>query len=72
MTKVVVIRGFMFKVTLADGTTLCMRAGEEKTIKNSLVSESLKIACKQGIVSLSEVETTKPIQKDKTTGGASK
>lgn len=70
MTKVVVVRGFMFSATLTDGSTLCMQAGESKTIKDSLVSDSLRLAYKQGIVNITEIET-KTTTKDKT-GGANK
>lgn len=71
MIKVVEVRGFLFSTTLSDGSNLCLQSGEETTIKDNLVSESLKVACKKGLISMSEVETTKATTKEKT-GGANK
>lgn len=72
MIKVVEVRGFLFSTTLADGSNLCLQSGEETTIKDSLVSESLKNACKKGFVTMSEVESTKTATTKDKTGGANK
>lgn len=69
MTKVVILRGFMFSTSLTDGTTLCMQAGESKIIKDNLVSDSLRSAYKQGIVDLISIETKSSTTKEKI-GGA--
>lgn len=71
MVKVVEIRGFLFSATLTDGSNLCLQSGEETIIKDSLVSESLKLACKKNYVSITEVESNKSTTKNKT-GGATK
>ena len=71
MIKVVEVRGFLFSTTLSDGSNLCLQSGEETTIKDNLVSEALKVACKKGLIAMSEVETTKTTTKEKT-GGANK
>lgn len=67
-------RGHLFSATLADGSVLCLQAGEETTIKESLLSESVSSAVKQGLISVFSVEpekTTKGTVKEKT-GGANK
>ena len=71
MVKVVEIRGFLFSATLTDGSNLCLQSGEETIIKDSLVSESLKLAYKKNYVSITEVESNKSTTKNKT-GGATK
>lgn len=74
MLTVKEIRGHLFSATLADGSVLCLQAGEETTIKDSLLSESVSSAVKQGLISVSNVEpekTTKGTAKEKT-GGANK
>ena len=71
MVKVVEIRGFLFSATLTDGSNLCLQPGEETIIKDSLVSESLKLAYKNNYVSITEVESNKTTTKNKT-GGATK
>lgn len=69
MTKVTEIRGVLFSVTLSDNTTLTLKAGESVTIKNDLVSDSLKEAEKRRCVLLSE-EDTKKTTSNKKNGGA--
>lgn len=71
MVNVTEKRGTVFSVTLADNSTLTLQAGESQTIKNELVSESLKFAEHLGIVSIKEVLTTKE-KSHKENGGASK
>lgn len=72
MVKVVEVRGFLFSTTLSDGSTLFLQPGEEATIKDSLVSESLNLAYKKGIVSLRSVESTKQSTTKDKTGGVNK
>ena len=72
MIKVVEARGFLFSTTLSDGSNLCLQSGEETIIKDNLVSESLKLACKKGLVTMSEVEPTKTATIKDKTGGANK
>lgn len=74
MLTVKEIRGHLFSATLADGSVLCLQAGEDTTIKDSLLSESVSSAVKQGLISVSTVEPEKTVKgtaKEKT-GGANK
>lgn len=73
MLTVKEIRGHLFSATLADGSVLCLQAGEETTIKDSLLSESVSSAVKQGLISVSSVEPEKTTKGTKEkTGGANK
>lgn len=71
MTKIRESKGHLFMATLTDGTTLYLQSGEQATIKNSLVSESLLIAESKGLVSISEEVADKKSTINKT-GGADK
>lgn len=73
MLKVKEITGHIFCATLSDGSTLCLQAGEETTIKDNLLSESITSAERQGIISVSTVESEKTATTtNKKTGGANK
>lgn len=75
MLTVKEIRGHLFSATLADGSVLCLQAGEETTIKDSPLSESVSSAVKQGLISISKVVEPEKITKGTTkekTGGANK
>lgn len=69
MTLITEIRGVIFSVVLSDNTTLTLQAGDSVTIKNELVSDSLKEAEKRRCVTLSEVVTEKK-SSNKKNGGA--
>lgn len=69
MIKVTEIKGFLFSVPLADGSTLTLQAGEETTIKKSLISDSFAQAVNVKRISITEVEAETKA-KEKTSGGA--
>lgn len=70
--KVKETKGFIFSVSLADGSTLTLQPGKSAVVKDSLVSESLKLSAKLGRVVLKKEisNETKNTGKDKNTGGA--
>lgn len=63
MTIVTEKRGSTFKVTLSDSTTLTLQSGESVTIKDELISESLIMAERKGIVSLKEKPRKETVNK---------
>ena len=69
MIKVTEIKGFLFSVPLNDGSTLTLQAGEETTIKKSLISDSFAQAVNVKRIKVTEVETETKT-KEKTSGGA--
>ena len=68
MIKVSEIKGFLFSVPLSDGSTLTLQAGEETTIKKSLMSGSLVQAVQMRRVTITEIEPE--TKKEKSNGGA--
>lgn len=68
MIRVTEIKGFLFSVPLNDGSTLTLQAGEETTIKKSLISDSFAQAVNVKRIKVTEVETETKT-KEKTSGG---
>lgn len=74
MLKVKELSGRLFSATLADGKPIVLQAGEETTIKDDLLSESLSNAASYGMISVSAVtaEPEKPAATKAKAGGANK
>lgn len=58
MLKIKEIKGHLFRTTLTDGSTLTLSAGQEKIIKEDLVSDSLRYALSAKRVSATKVKET--------------
>lgn len=58
MLMVTETKGHLFRATLTDGSTLTLSAGQRKTIKDDLVSDSLRYAISVKRVSATKVKET--------------
>lgn len=65
MTRVKELKGKSFNVPLSDNTVLYLNGGQEKKIKDEVVSESLLNAERAGLISLTKVKEFVPTKKEK-------
>lgn len=68
MLIVTEIRGLLFSVVLADNSTLTLQPSESQSIKDDLMSDSLKAAVAMKCVSIAETNEKKT--SNKKNGGA--